>query len=59
LTTPQPSPAPQEEPRIEVRIGRVEIKTAAPPPGPPAKTLKSPKGFAAYAAARNYRDRKW
>ena len=52
--TPEP-----EEPRIEVRIGRVEIKTAPPPVRPGPAPPKGPKGFREQAAARSYRDRKW
>ena len=48
-----------EEPRIEVRIGRVEIKTAPPPVRPAPAPPKGPKGFREQAAVRSYRDRKW
>jgi hypothetical protein len=48
-----------ESPRIEVRIGRVEIRVTKPPlPAAPASPQK-PNGFAEYARARSYRDRKW
>jgi hypothetical protein len=52
-----PEPRPSEEPRIEVRIGRIELRTAppqAPVPAPPAR-----RGFEEFAAKRRYQDRKW
>jgi hypothetical protein len=53
-----PSPTP-EAPRVEVRIGRVEIRVTTPPlPVAPASRQK-PSGFVEYTRARSYRDRKW
>jgi hypothetical protein len=53
-----PSPTP-ETPRVEVRIGRVEIRVTSPPlPVAPASRQR-PSGFVEYTRARSYRDRKW
>jgi hypothetical protein len=51
-TLPRAIPVP---PRVQVRIGHVEIRAAersAPTPEPPA-------GFEAYGAARRYERRRW
>jgi hypothetical protein len=46
----------EEEPRIEVRIGRIEIRTPlASAPAP----RRAPRGFAEHALARRYLDRRW
>jgi hypothetical protein len=51
--------APQEkEPRIEVRIGRVEVRFAQTP-APPVRQPSRPRGFGEYARARRYLDRNW
>jgi hypothetical protein len=52
-------PSTPESPRIQVRIGRVEIRVAKPPmPAAPASPQR-PNGFVEYTRARSYRDRKW
>jgi hypothetical protein len=52
-------PAAPEVPRVEVRIGRIEIRATPPPvPAPPASSQR-PHGFADYARARRYADRQW
>ncbi|HEX8162181.1 MAG TPA: hypothetical protein VF538_09930 [Pyrinomonadaceae bacterium] len=49
-----------ESPRVEVRIGTVEVRMSNPTPQPPAATRASaPRGFESYTAARRYLDRKW
>ena len=50
------------EPRVEVRIGRVEVRRAPPPPPAhaPARAAPTPparRGFDDLAAARRYVDR--
>ena len=52
-----PEPQPSDEARIEVRIGRIELR-AAPPPAP-APAPAAQRGFEEFAAKRNYQDRKW
>ena len=52
------TPAP-ESPRIEVRIGRVEIRVTTPPTPTAPASPQSPSGFVEYSRARSYRDRKW
>jgi hypothetical protein len=61
---PAPAPAaPTTPPRIEVHIGRVEVRRpAAPAPAPPAQgdagpSRRAPRGFGELAAARRYVDR--
>jgi hypothetical protein len=49
-------PATPEGPRIEVRIGRVEVRAAHPPPSP-APLPQGPRGFDAYALVRSYVNR--
>ena len=46
-----------EEPRIEVRIGRIELRSAPPPAPPPAPPAR--RGFEEFAAKRRYQDRTW
>lgn len=63
LTLPHEAEVPAvlvpEVPRVEVRIGRIEIRATPPPvPAPPASPQR-PHGFAEYARARRYADRKW
>ena len=53
----EPSVPEPTEPRIEVRIGRVELR-AAPPPIPPPPSREG-RGFEDYALARSYMRRKW
>lgn len=48
-----------EEPRIEVRIGRIEILQAPPPPPPALAPRREPRGFADHTLARRYLDRRW
>jgi hypothetical protein len=46
----------QQEPPVEVKIGRVEVHMEAPPAAPaPAR----PQGFAEYNALRRYQARPW
>jgi hypothetical protein len=57
---PQSRPAPaavgQQEPPVEVKIGRVEVHMEAAPAAPvPAR----PQGFAEYSALRRYQARPW
>ncbi|HVT16394.1 MAG TPA: hypothetical protein VHQ90_09485 [Thermoanaerobaculia bacterium] len=66
LPLPRPAPAAAtpptaetEEPRIEVRIGRIELRTAPPPTPAPARPEAARRGFEEYAAARRYLDRRW
>ena len=55
----------EQAPRIEVRIGRVEVRRPSPPepvewPAPaPAAVEQAASGFAELAAARRYVDRRW
>lgn len=63
---PQGSGVPRERPpRIEVRIGRVEIRRPAPlepvewPAVAPAPAEQAAGGFGELAAARRYLDRRW
>ncbi len=53
-----PEPPEPAEPRIEVRIGRVELRTA-PPPAPPPAPSRERRGFEDHALARRYLRRKW
>jgi hypothetical protein len=55
VATEPPEPA---EPRIEVRIGRVELRAAPPPAQPPAPSRER-RGFEDHALARRYLRRKW
>jgi hypothetical protein len=48
-----------EAPRIEVRIGRVEIRATTPPMPVAPASRQRPSGFVEYSRARSYRDRKW
>ena len=50
---------PPEEPRIEVRIGRIEIRQAPPPPLPAPAPRREPRGFQEHSLARRYLDRRW
>jgi hypothetical protein len=53
------APAPAE-PRIEVRIGRIDVEIAAPPAATPAAAApvrERPRGFDAYARLRAYGER--
>lgn len=50
---------PPEEPRIEVRIGRIEIRQAPPPPPPAPAPRREPRGFPEHSLARRYLDRRW
>jgi hypothetical protein len=50
-------PQASEEPRIEVRIGRIELRSAPPPPPAPAPAAR--RGFEEFASKRRYQDRKW
>jgi hypothetical protein len=55
-----PALAPESaEPRIEVRIGRVELRAAPPPAPPPAPAREERRGFEDHALARRYLRRKW
>ena len=48
------------EPRIEVRIGRIDVEIAAPPAAAPAAAAtvrERPRGFDAYARLRAYGER--
>lgn len=49
----------QEEPRIEVHIGRIEL--APPPPvfAPPPAPARVPRGFGEQRLARRHLDRRW
>jgi hypothetical protein len=49
----------EKEPRIEVSIGRVEVRFAQAPPAPAQRQSTRPRGFNEYALARRYLDRKW
>jgi hypothetical protein len=59
LAAPGPRAAPaDDETRIEVRIGRIELQAAPPPPAPaPARAAR--RGFEEHAAARRCLDRRW
>jgi hypothetical protein len=48
--------AASDRPRVQVRIGRVEVQMT-PPPVPAA--LRGPRGFAGHSLARRYLDRTW
>jgi hypothetical protein len=56
LSGPAPEPA---EPRIEVRIGRVELRAAPPATPPPSPAREERRGFEDYALARRYLRRRW
>ena len=47
------------EPRIEVRIGRIEIRPAPASPPPAQAPRRSPRGFQGHALARRSVDRRW
>lgn len=47
---------PVEDRRIQVNIGRIEIRQAAPPQAPPRR---QPRGFEEQGLARRYLDRRW
>jgi hypothetical protein len=47
-----------ETPRIEVRIGRIELR-AAPPPAPQPPPAPARRGFDDYALARRYLRQRW
>jgi hypothetical protein len=50
----------EKEPRIEVHIGRVEVRFAqTPSPPSPVRQPSRPRGFNEYALARRYLDRNW
>jgi hypothetical protein len=49
----------EKEPRIEVSIGRVEVRFTQAPPAPAPRQSSRPRGFNEYALARRYLDRKW
>ncbi len=52
---PPPARAP-DSPRVEVRIGAVEVRAPAPePPVEPQATVTPDGGFDGYAALRSYR----
>jgi hypothetical protein len=49
-----------ESPRVQVRIGTVEVRMSNPTPQPPVPAqARAPRGFESYTAARRYLDRKW
>lgn len=55
-----------ETPRVQVRIGRVEIRVSkpaarpSPPPAPKAPAgSRGPRGFSEHSLARRYLDRRW
>ena len=54
-------PAPQEPaaPRIQVRIGRVDVRVTRPTTVAKPAPLQGQHGFADYALARRYQDRRW
>jgi hypothetical protein len=43
-----------EDTSVQVHIGRVEVRVAAPAPAPPAARSRGPRGFAEYEAVRRY-----
>lgn len=47
------------EPGIEVRIGRIEIRSTPAPPAPTRAPRRPPRGFEAHASARRALDRRW
>jgi hypothetical protein len=55
----EPSGAAAEETAVQVRIGRIEVRVAAPvsAPAPPAAKRQGPRGFAEYEAVRRYMTR--
>jgi hypothetical protein len=54
-----PRQAHREEPAIEVRVGRVEIRAAAPPRPAPPVPRRAPRGFQERMPARRHADRRW
>jgi hypothetical protein len=58
LEWPVAVPAP-EAPRVDVRIGRIEILPAPLAVPPPSVPRRQPRGFAEETPARSYRDRRW
>jgi hypothetical protein len=69
VVSPAPSPpiamplptrqAHREEPAIEVRVGRIEIRAASPPRPAPPVARRAPRGFQERTAARRHADRRW
>jgi hypothetical protein len=54
-----PRQAQREEPAIEVRVGRVEIRAAVPPRPVSPAPRRAPRGFQERLAARRHADRRW
>jgi len=60
LSAPQAAPgAEASTTRIQVRIGRIEIRVVKPPAQPTPAPTHKPGGFAEYTLARRYLDRVW
>jgi hypothetical protein len=58
----EPAAAPERAPRIEVRIGRVEVRRPPEPeqwPAADSQPSAAASGFDRLAAARRYLDRGW
>ena len=53
-----PAPA-TETPRIQIKIGRVEVRVAKPPPAATPRPPERARGFGDYSLARLYLDRVW
>jgi hypothetical protein len=58
LEWPAAAPA-LETPRVDVRIGRIEILPAPLAVPPPSTPRRPARGFAEATSARSYRDRRW
>jgi hypothetical protein len=54
-----PAPVESAPPNVEVRIGRIEIIQAAPPPSPAPRPRREPRGFAEHRLDRAYLNRRW
>jgi hypothetical protein len=54
-----PVPAAAQEPPVEVRIGRVEVRLPSPPAEPRRRPRPRPRGFSGDSLARRYLDRRW